>query len=282
MANRLADLLQNKQAAPLRWIEPNGYATQAFAGGKQDWQAQAQSCSSVLAQANSALKSQVLSLDIEPALFLDAPAADAKNALSIAETVLGSDGPANRALQVAKAVEQTLSNQIDLVLRLPSPAALLHRCGVAADAQIDFDDLDDAAVALAGLVRKFSECKISGLMLATDISAAGAEDEFDTLGAIVSTAKHYRWVTALRIDGAVDAATAAKSGVDFALFPNAGPGAFAQGWSQDSVRLGGGLSHAFWRGEDFAEIPDNALLYGDAPGDIAPEQVLERAARLGT
>ena len=140
--------------------------------------------------------------------------------------------------------------------------------------------MDDAAVALAGLARRFSECKFAGLMLATDVNSSQAEDEFDTLGAILSTAKHYRWVTALRVEGDVDAKTAAQSKVDFVLLPNAAPKTFAKGWSADSVHLGGGLSSEFWKGENFAKTPSEALFYGDAPGDIPPEKVLERAGSL--
>lgn len=280
MSNCLGDLLQDKNTQPLIWIEPAGYAAKAFAGGNGDWQAEAQSASSVLSQANSALKSQVLSLDITPALFLGAAPGDADNALSCAEAILGSETAIQRALQTAQSVEHTLAGQVDLVLRLPSPAALLHRCGATVDTDLDFDDLDDTAVALAGLLRNFSDCKFAGLMLATDVSADQCDDEFETLGAIVATAKHYRWATFLRIDSNIDAATAAQADVDCVLLPNAAPKAFSDGWTVGDTRVGGGLSKAFWSGDNFDDVPKTALLYGDAPGDITPEKVLERCAQL--
>lgn len=280
MSSILEDLLQGKRSDPVRWIEPNGYATKAYAAGKQDWQAQPQSCASIMAQANSALKSHILSVDITPALFVDAPEPQADNALAIAETVLSSESAVERALQVAHAVEQTLGNQVELVLRLPSPAALLHRCGAEANGAIEFDDLDDAAITLAGLVRRFSECKFSALVLASDVGSEQAEDEFETLGAIISTAKHYRWLTGLRLEASVDVATLAQANVNFALLPNEGPDRYATLCEQGDLRLGGGVSKAFWQGEDFSNLPKDALFYGDAPGDIAPEKVLERLASI--
>lgn len=280
MSGQLNDFLQNNSPRPLVWIEPGGYATKAFAAGNAAWQAAPQLASSVLNQANAALKSQVLSLDITPALFLNAAFGEGDSALSRAEAVLSLDSAVERALQVAQAVAHSLANQVDLVLRLPSPATLLHRCGAPTDGVLEFDDLDDAAVALAGLVRQFADCKFSGLMLVTDVSADQCEDEFETFGAITATAKHYRWATFLRVDSNLDAATAAQAGVDCVLLPNAAPNAFANGWTIDDVRVGGGLSQAFWSGEDFSDASQSALLYGDAPVDITPEEVLQRCAQL--
>lgn len=280
MGTILEDLLQGKKADPVRWIEPNGYATQAYAGGNENWQSQAQSCSSIMAQANSVLKSQILSVDVTPALFADAPEPQAYNALAIAETLLSSESRVDRALQVANAMEQTLGNQVDLVLRLPSPAALLHRCGAPANSLLEYDDLDDAAVILAGLVRRFSECKFSALMLASDVGKDQVEDELDTLGAIVSTAKHYRWLTVLRLEEPVDEAILEQLNVDLALLPNVEPGHFSALCDQAGLRLGGGLSKEFWQGDDFSNVPKDALFYGDAPGDITPEKVLERLVKI--
>lgn len=281
MTNHLADFLQNKNTAPLLWIEPAGYATQAIAGGKPDWQAQAQSCSSVLAQANSVLASQVISVDVLPALLHGAASPqDPADALSIAENLLQDEGAIARALQVAQAVEHTLAGQVDLVLRLPSPAALLHRCGASAQAELEFDDMDDAAIALAGLARHFAERKFSALMLASDISADQAEAEFDTLGAIFATAGHYRWATALRVEAAMPAQIAAQSGADIVLLPNADPNSIGDAWTAGDSRVGGGLSQAYWQGQDFASLPAQALPYGDAPAEVAPETVLARAQAL--
>lgn len=280
MSSRLAEYLRNENTSPLIWIEPADYATQAIAGGNNQWQAQAQTASSVLAQANSALQSHVLSLDVAPALFLDTEPPEPDNALAAVQDILSSQSAIQRAVEAAQAVEHTLAGQADLVLRLPSPAALLHRCGVPADGELDFDDLDDAAVALAGLVRQFSECKFAGLMLASDVGAEYAGDEFETFGAIVSTAKHYRWVSLLRVDGDIDRNTAAESQVDIILLPHVAPKEFTENWSVGDIRVGGGLSGAFWSGDDFSQLPAEALVYGDAPADISPEAVLERSAVL--
>ncbi|MAA73837.1 MAG: hypothetical protein CMN28_03930 [Salinisphaeraceae bacterium] len=275
----LSDFLEGKRG-PLVWIEPAGYAAKAFAGGDADWMADTSSVVANLSQANAALKSAVLTVDLSALLLGDALTPDADDPLSAAEDLLESDAVIRSAQDIAKAAEHTLGGRVDLVLGLPSPATLLRRCGAAGDEPLGFDDMDDAGAALANFLRQFSEQKFSGIMLRSEASEAEAEDELDTLGAIVSTARHYRWHSMLRVDGGMAPSTAAEASVDLLLLPQLPPGAFANGFSDGGTRLGGGLSAAFWQGEDFSELGSDALLYGDAPGDIEPEAVLARAATL--
>lgn len=277
MSNNLRRLVESG-AGPVRWIEPNGYATRAYAGGNPGWFATAQSAAATLAQANSALRSQVLSIDVAQALFAqtDEPGSDALDHL---EDVLGNDGNRQRAVAVARAVEQTLGGRVELMLQLPSPAAQLRRAGAQT---FGFDELDDVAAALTGVIRAFSEVKVAGLLLATDVDEAEGEDEMEVLGPIMSMAAHYRWLTALRIDGDLPPSRAAAAGFNVILLPNYLPADFAGDWTVGNARLGGGLAPAFWSGEGEVGDDPDALYYGDAPGAIAPESILARVAQLAT
>lgn len=277
MSKYLRPLLESG-AGTVRWIEPNGYATRAYAGGNAGWAAEAQTCAATLAQANSVLKSQVLGVDLAPALFAGA-AAPAGEPLDYVEQTLDAQAGRERALQVVKAVEHSLADRVDLMLQLPSPAALLRRGGAAGG--LSLDDLDDSAAALANFVRSFSECRVVGLMLNTDADEDGGADEMDVLGPILGAARHYRWLAALRIDGGLAVETAAGSGVDLLLLPKAAPSDFASGWALGDCRLGGGLSGSFWQGENFPAVTEGALHYGDAPAEVAPEQILARLRDLG-
>lgn len=279
MNRTLKDWLQDAEGV-LRWIEPNGYATRAYAGGDPAWMAEPQTAAATLAQANMALGSQVITLDMMPALLGGAePAGDPEAPLAAAENALEAAAAVERARGVAKAAEHTLGSRVELVLRLPSPSALLRLFGADPAAELPFDDLDDAAMLLANLVRKFSDYGFAGLMLATDTAT---DEEFEAMDSVLSTIRHYRWLSLLRMDGAVETEAAAGADVDVVLLPDCPPSRFASegDWRSSGRRVGGGLSAEFWAGEGFGSAQAGALYYGDAPGGTEPETILERVRTL--
>lgn len=270
--------VDNRDTA-LRWIEPDGYATRAFAGGDPAWMAEPQTAVSTLAQANSALGSRVLSLDVMPAI-LAAVSAEAGDPLDVADAVLADEAGLANAQAVAKAAEHTLGGQVDLVLRLPSPHALLRRFAENGAFSPSFDDLDDAAMLLANAARGFADFGFAGLLLVTDVDRGRAEDEFAALDSVLGTVRHYRWLSLLRLDGDLDPAAAGAADVDVILLPHRRPAVFHDDCGLEGRRVGGGLSVEFWNGEDFGPVPPDTLYYGDAPADIEPEAVLARVRTL--
>ncbi|MES1943659.1 hypothetical protein PC39_06079 [Salinisphaera sp. PC39] len=263
----------------MRWIEPDGYATRAFAGGDPAWMAEPQTAVSTLAQANSALGSRVLSVDMLPA-FLAAAAVEAGDPLDVADAVLSDEAGLANAQAVAKAAEHTLAGQVELVLRLPSPYALLRRFAENGVFSPSFDDLDDAAMLLANAVRGFADFNFAGLLLATDVDEDHAEDEFAALDSVLGTVRHYRWLSLLRLDGDLDPSSSAAADVDVILLPHRRPAVFHEDCGLEGRRVGGGLSAEFWEGADFGTVSPDTLYYGDAPADIEPEAVLARVRTL--
>ena len=270
--------VDNRDAA-LRWIEPDGYAARAFAGGDPAWMAEPQTAVSTLAQANSALGSRVLSIDVVPAILAAAPA-ETGDPLDVADAVLSDAAGLANAQAVAKAAEHTLGGRVDLVLRLPSPHALLRRFAENGVLSPSFDDLDDAAMLLANVARGFADFGFAGLLLASDVGAEHAEAEFAALDSVLGTVRHYRWLSLLRLDGDLDPAAAVAADVDVILLPNRRPAVFNDDCGLEGRRVGGGLSAEFWNGEDFSAVSPDTLYYGDAPADIEPEAVLARVRAL--
>lgn len=279
MTSMLKEWLQNAGGA-LRWIEPDGYATRAYAGGDGNWMVEPQSAASTLAQANGALGSQVLSVDVMPALLGGAAPESSDSPVAAAEAALDDAEAAERGRGVARAVEHTLGGQVDLVLRLPSPHAMLSQFSGGAAFDPSFDDLDDAAMLLANVVREFADYGFAGLMLASDVGADLAADEFEATDSVLGTVRHYRWSTFLRVDNGLEPAAAVDADFDAVLLPHRRPSALADAPGADGCRLGGGLSAEFWAGEDFSSAPAGLLYYGDAPGDVEPEKLLERVRTL--
>lgn len=279
----MGDVLQGWLAASeadLRWIEPGGYATRSYAGGDAGWMAEPQKAASVLGQANAALQSQILSVDILPALADSGLIADADDPLAAAENTLESEPATDNVRAVVQAVTRTLAAQVGVVLRLPSPLTLLQTCGATSENPPSADDLDDAADLLTGMIRQLSDFDLAGLMLATAADGEQAGDDCDSAASILAAARHYRWPAVLRLDGNATPASVADADIDAVLLSRSAPADLAAGLSEHGGHVGGGLGPAFWNGEDFPAMPAGTLYYGDAPGDVEPEQILERLRTL--
>ncbi|TBR73796.1 MAG: hypothetical protein EPN72_05060 [Nevskiaceae bacterium] len=279
MPNVLEQWIETRNSS-VRWIEPAAYAAQVVAGGDETWPCRPQSAAQVLARANEALKSQVASLDILPVLTTGAPKPDPDDSVGAAEDALGAAAALDNARAVVRAVTGTLAGRFDVMLRLPSPLALLRRFGMPVDAVPALDDLDDAAVALAGVIRALAEFDLTGVVLATPVDEGLATDECGSLESIVGSVHHQRRIVALRLEGAATAVDFVDSDVDLMLCPNLAPVALVAAAGRPGVRMGGGLGTVFWAGGDFPSPTRGLLYYGDAPEGMAPEKILARLDSL--
>lgn len=251
-------------ADTLLWLEYEDYARKVFAGGGADWYGDAPRYAGTLIQAQGALGSGVLTVDIV-APFLGTSPGDAAGVVE----ALGAPAPNDFVDQVLNALLHRFGGQLDLVLGVRAAADLLG------GAEASFDDLDDVSAALTALVRRHADKPLSGLLLKRRGAAQLSADEVDAYEPLFGAARHYQWTTALSfVDCADGAFDAGGLDADLVLLPSASLAALDAAAS--APRIGGGLNVAFWRGEAPLD-PATAgghLLYGAIPADAQPETVL--------
>ncbi|MGE0483094.1 MAG: hypothetical protein AB7Q81_03050 [Gammaproteobacteria bacterium] len=248
----------------LLWLEFEDYARQVFAGGGGDWYGDAARYAGTLIQAQGALKSDVLTVDVVGP-FLGATSTEA----SAVVEALGAAAANDFVDQVLNALVHRFGGQLDIVLGVRAPADLLGGAGAS------FDDLDDVTTALTALVRRHADKPLAGLLLSRCGTPQLNADEVDAYEPLFGAARHYQWATALSFvdceDGVFDA-----GGLDADLVLLPATSLAALGDTAAESRLGGGLNAAFWRGETPLDATAAAgrLLYGTIPADAQPETVL--------
>lgn len=258
----------------LRWLAFEDYARYVFANNHPAWHREPMRYAAGLADANKVLGSQVVSFDFGAVFTSHANlAADSEGVGRIA--ALLDDAALNAfCADGIGAIAHQLSAKVDVVLQLPSPSALLISLGEDA-ANIDFDMLDDAATALAELLRGFAELPISGLVLVFTENGVDPGDEGEACEVLQGLAGHYDWVFALRLESAELAAGFEELDADIRLLPTLDAAELGE---QDGPS-GGGLNNEFWKGGALSSV-DRVFLYGDVPADLDPKVIVERAASL--
>lgn len=260
--------------AGLTWIEYDDYAGRVFAGAPPDWLSQAVRFANTLGQARKVVRTDVLTIDLTAPCRARAPA----DGSPVDRVRAGLDDAAARAFgtEVLDALAHKFAGEVDLVLKVASPRDLLRDGGE--DGEPSFDDLDEVASALSGLLRALSDKPVAALLVARGGDAPWSADEVDAIDPLFSAAHHYGWLAALAVAPPLLATATAVSGVDLVLCPAAEP---AQLGATQAPRVGGGLDTTWWRGDAAARVPSDGLAYGIIPVDAEPEHVVARCASLG-
>lgn len=268
----------NGESERLVWIEFDDYAHGVFASATHDWLSVANTFVSGVSQAQGVVATQVLSIDIL-APYLAALERDGENPAEAVQAMLQRDEPRRFIEEVIDALAHRFAERLDLVLKLPSPAALLRQAGMTQEPS--FDDLDDVGIGLSNLLREFSTKLVAGILVTCPEPLSG--DESEALESVVSAARHYEWRVALGLDG-VNAIPDELPEVDadLVLLPAAAIADVA-GAADATPAIGGGLGAEYWRpGAETPATGVRVLLYGVIPADTQPELVVERvAAALG-
>lgn len=255
----------------LRWIDFTAYAHKVFAAGSDRWLVDPRVYTGGLGQAQGVIGTEVLSIDVL-APYLAVLVADAQSPGDAVQAMFAQAAPSAFVRDVLDALVHSLGGKVDLVLKIPSPADVLRAAGLVGEAT--FDDLDDTAIALAGVLRAHAERPLSGIVITA--SAALTDDEAEALETVVSAARHYNWCVAISFDNAAEAAAGDPPiGADVALYPGCDFAALA-----GMQHVGGGLGPAFWAGEPAPADLAHGLAYGIIPPDAQPETVVQRAASL--
>ncbi|MEZ0148845.1 MAG: hypothetical protein AB9Q22_01900 [Candidatus Reddybacter sp.] len=262
------------ESQQLRWLAFEDYARQVFANNHPAWHTEPMRYAAGLADANKVLGSQVVSFDFAAVFATHASlAADSEGAERIS-ALLNDAALKAFCADAIGAMAHQLSAKVDVVLQLPSPSALLISLGEDA-ANIDFDMLDDAATALAELLRGFAELPIAALVLAFTDKGVDLGDEGEACEVLQGLAGYYDWLFALRLESAELAAGLEDLKSDIRLLPALDA---ADLEAQDGP-TGGGLNSEFWKGGDLSSA-GRVCLYGDVPADLDPKIIVERVAGL--
>ena len=259
------------ESQQLRWLTFEDYARTVFANNHPAWHSEPMRYAAGLADANKVLGSQVVSFDFGAVFATHAGLAAHSEGVERIVALLNDAALKAFCADAIAAIAHQLSARVDVVLQLPSPSYLLVMLGEEA-ANIDFDMLDDAATALAELLRGFAELPIAGLVLAFTDNGVDPGDEAEACEVLQGLAGHYDWLFALRLECGDLAAGFDELTADIRLIPTLGV-------SEPDDYLGGGLNDDFWTGTALPPTT-RACLYGDVPADLDPKLIVERVNSL--
>ena len=260
----------------LVWLEFDDYAHRVFANASPDWLSVANVFVSGVGQAFGVVPSEVLSIDILPP-YRAASEELCGGAPEIIQAMLGSAVAQQFVGEVIDAFAHRFGDNVDLVLKIPSPGQLLRDVGLASSPS--FDELDDIGIALSDVLRKFSEKPIAGVLIAT--TQPITEEEAEALESVVGAARHYGWQVSMSFDGLGTLPLGlADIRFDLLLLPEASSADITAD-SSPSIPLGGGLGNTYWQpGVPPEPAARRALLYGTIPADSEPEVIVERVRDL--
>lgn len=257
-------------ASSLVWVEFEAYARRVFGAANANWYGDATSYAAALGQAQAALGSDCFGFDLLAPFLVQEPRG--KDALLEA---LGDPAPAAFIDQALDALLHHHAGKRDLVLLVRAPADLLGHA-----AEPSFDDLDDVALALTELVRRYAQRPLAGLVIDKQQGASLSADEIDAYESLISAARHYHWVTACAFAAVKDGtATAGSLDLDMLLLPETPLEKLPEAGSKP--RYAGGLDSAFWAGRGGAgRLVGPVLAYGRIPAAAEPETVLSVLRKL--
>ena len=254
------------------WVEYEAYARRVFANSPADWYADPVRYASTLIQAQGVMPSQCLSVDVLAPSLSTLEDTDAPLAAAAIVDSLGLDTQADFVAQALDALLHRYGGQLDLFVKLRTPASLL---GAGDDpAMITFDDLDDLAAALSNFMRPLADKSVTGVLLEKCGDVSLTVDEVDAYEPIISAARHYDWCTAMSFpDVTLGTTLESQLDLDVLLFPQCPLESISAAASDP--RTGGGLTDAYWSGAAIsADESRGRLLYGCISASANPETVL--------
>lgn len=281
MAGRLRGWL-DATSARLAWLELDAYAFSVFAQGREAARDDPARWAGAVADAQRMARSAAVSVDllaphlreVEHSPELAARLRDAAPLDALREA-LALEDVRRRVDETVAALEHRLGGDADLILRLPAPADALRRLGATQD-DVYPDDADDAGALLAERIRGLSTRAVDGIVLEIAAPAERRRDELEAADPLLASARHYRWVSALRLERWEPEEGELRHSADLLLLPGAGCDELIDAWWRGAP-VGGGLPPAFWSGDEPLDpLPERTLLYGDVPHDVPPERVVER------
>ncbi|RTL57015.1 MAG: hypothetical protein EKK46_03290 [Rhodocyclaceae bacterium] len=284
MSQSLADLLpvEGGKVGLRLWLKASAYTRRLLLGESGDPWESASKYLAYFSQAQGLLKPDVAVIEVGE--LFDAwlqrnPAAKAeltaKRKLSFPlRKLLEQTAPRELLAEIVEAVVAHLRGQAPVVLAMPSPRFWLHLANRAVDREVELDDdnIEDAAMYVADLVRSVSSLPVGGILFEEapgDVLPGPVNAEL--YRPMVNVAKHYRWPLALRLGGGALSEAPALADIDVFIG--------ADGLPVAGSAHGVDISASLWT-QDAAPLAQNQFYFVEIPRDAQPEQVLERLARL--
>lgn len=274
--NLLDAMLQRGHAL---WLDYTQYAAALLAGGQPPW-LDVGACVAWQRKAHGLLRSDVLSLDVQPVVlaWLEAhstlrEAMAAKRRAMYPLKILLADAALRQHLQELASGLRSSFAQTPLALVCPSPRLWLlqaYRLAHGDDAQPELgeDEIDGASLYVADFLRAFGEAGLDVLLLReSEESEPASLEVLAFYQSVLNVAAHYRWRCALltpagRCEGC--------DGIDLLIAP------------QPAARGSAGLllKPSVWDGTEAPPCPPGGLRYLEIPRQAQPEAVLQRLAAL--
>lgn len=261
------------QRDSLTWLDSDRYSWAVFAGKPERWYDDPAGLVAATSQANRLVCSDIHGVKLVGPFSRHL--SSASDAASVCDALQELE-PRALLSDTLDAQFHQLGTRLDLVVECPSPR-LLQPDGIT----FDFDDLDDVAAALLQVTRTIADQPVRGLQIICGTPGGPDEDEVESWSVLVAAARHYGWVTAVRLDGVADFDQVDPSiDCDLVLLPQLDPGGVP-----DDRRYGGGLPSSAWadspRAHDaVADAARRQFRFGEIPSEASPEVVLGHLACL--
>lgn len=288
MSRSLADVLPKGagEAGLNLWLKSSGYARRLLLGdGGDPWLSAAQFLS-FFTQAQGLLRPDVAVVEAADLYRswvgrhpdLAAEMGSKRRTSFPLRKLLEAEGPRKLLTEVLEAVAASQRGQRPMVLALPTPRAFLAMVNAwigREDVEAEEDDVEDAAMYMADLLRAVSTLPVGGLLLEDGPGASATQPgDIGGLTPLVNVARHYRWPLLMRLaDGAPGDVQLALAGLADAVIA-AHPAAELTGRA-----VGVDIGAALWDGAALPPADPWRFAFVEIPVDMKPEAVLDALAR---
>ena len=186
------------------------------------------------------------------------------------------EAPRQILAEVVEAVLAHLREQKPLVLSVPSPRRWLdhaNRLTGRTDIEVTGDDVEDAAMYIADLLRSVSAFPVSGLLI--EESREAADHDPEDLGrwqSIVNVVRHYRWSLALRLPSGAASSPESLSDFDAVISDTLE--------TAGAAAVGRDIGAGFAQGGALPALGPRQFYFAEVDPLLRPEAVLEGVAQL--
>ena len=190
--------------------------------------------------------------------------------------LLEPEEPRKVLAEVVEAVLAHLRGQTPLVLSVPSPRYWMNHANRLTgrnDIEVTGDDVEDATMYMADLIRTVSAHPVSGLLLEEGSDDADfSVDDLTRYQSILNVVRHYRWSVALRLPGGATPSAEVMSEFDAVISPSLE--------QAGAAALGRDISPSFARDGANASLSGRQFYFAEIDPGLRPESVLEAVTRL--